>query len=80
MPLREHIEQRGKNIPLAKAKPSKSESLCVTLRKNFAHFAVKKISLFLDRDVSSENQFYLPFDMPLREHIEQRVTIGGQKK
>ena len=67
----------GKNISLAKAKPSKSASLCVTLRKNFAHFAVKKISLFLDRDVGSENQIYLSFDMPLREQRE-RETIKAK--
>jgi len=32
----------------------------------------KKISLFLLLAVGSENQYYLSFDMPLREHIEQR--------
>jgi hypothetical protein len=37
----------------------------------------KKISLFLDRDVGSENQIYLSFDMPLREQRE-RETIKAK--
>jgi len=65
MPLPEHIEQRG--------------SLRYSAKKLCA-LCGKKISLFLDRDVVSENQIYLSFDMPLREHIEQRFTIGVQKK
>ena len=37
-------------------KERRERSLYVTLRKNFAHFAVKKISLFLIIVVGLENQ------------------------
>jgi hypothetical protein len=36
----------------------------------------KKISLFLLLADGSENQYYLSFDMPLREHIEQRGSVN----
>jgi hypothetical protein len=34
-------------------------------------------NIFLFLAVSSENQFYLSFDMPLREHGEQRGDGHG---
>ena len=52
-------------------KERRERSLCVTLRKNFAHFAVKKISLFLIIVVGLENQWYLLFGISLSEHIKQ---------
>ena len=62
-------------------KERRERSLCVTLRKNFAHFAVKKISLFLIIVVGLENQFYLLFGISLREHGEQRGCHNrGTKK
>jgi len=45
------------NLTLSVGEETKQErSLRVTLRKNFAHFAVKKISLFLIIVVGLENQ------------------------
>jgi hypothetical protein len=65
MPLREHIEQRGFCEPYPR-------SFIVTYPKIRLRHLLFFINIFLFLTVGSENQFNLSFDMPLREHIEQR--------
>ena len=54
----------AKNIPLAKAKPSKSESLRTSVKKLCA-LCGKKNKSFLLLAIGSEKQCYVSFGMPL---------------
>ena len=63
----------GKNILLAKAKPSKSErkESLRTSAKKLCALCGKKISLFLLLAVGLDIQCYVLFDLSLSEHIKK---------